>query len=83
MSKQSVSKPGKVVQFPGTQPFTYKGREICISVAIWPGATGMKEYDLDEKRDLCWFRISATNFDQVKNLSSQLADELGVCLEGG
>lgn len=82
MSKQSVSKRGKIVQFPGTQPFMYKGRKVCLSVGIIPNATERKRYELDEEKNCCWFIVTAPSFESAINLSSQLADELGVCLEG-
>lgn len=83
MSKQSVSKRGKIVQFPGTQPFTYKGRKVHLIIGVWPEARGIKKCQLDENGDCYSFLISAVNFEQAMILSSQLADELGVCLEGG
>lgn len=83
MSKQSAAKRGKVVQFPGTQPFMYKGREVHLTIGIWPDAKGNKTFKYEEDTDAYWLFISAVNLEQGWNRISQYADELGICLEGG
>lgn len=80
MSKQSVSKSGKVVQFPGTQPFMYEGRNVCLTIGIWTTAKGSKKFSYDEKNDCYWISVTATCFEHGRNLINQIADEMGICL---
>lgn len=80
MSKQSVSKRGKVVQFPGTQPFMYKGQKVCLSIGIFSHAKGTKSVEFDEGRNCYWIAITGNNLEHAMTAARQYADELGVCL---
>lgn len=83
MSKQSVIKSGKVVQFPGTQPYKYKGRDVSIHLGIWPTAKGSQKLEISELDGHYILLVSATSFERAKNLAEGYAEEMGICLEGG
>ena len=80
MSKQSVSKSGKVVQFPGTQPFTYEGRMVGVHVGIWPDAKESKSFKFNNEIGCYFLLVTETSFERAMNAAQQYADELGICL---
>lgn len=83
MSKQSVSKPGKVVPFPGTQPFMYKGRKVSVHIGVWPSAKGAKTFRFDDENDCYLLLVTAVSFERAMIAVSQYAEEVGIYLEGG